>query len=123
MLQRIRVSDTVEKIGYNSFAQCVNLRNFEFKDGLKSIELLAFVECISLEEAIIPDTCEHIGYHAFENCLRLRKIRIPRHLEFLTEILCGNYDSLEVEIPKHYYKNCSDLISNNHGNIKITVYE
>ena len=91
-LQEVRFEGTdVETIGWGAFMNCGRLRNISIPLQTKSIETIAFANCVSLPSIIIPDRCR-LADQAFVSCTNLKVIDIAPtaiigHHAFANEIL------------------------------------
>ena len=74
----------IEKIGYNAFTLCMNLKNVKLNEGLKEIETGAFMSCRGLKQIDLPSTLEVIHQDAFEDT-GLTSLTIPRGVKSLKE--------------------------------------
>ena len=91
-LQEVRFEGTdVETIGWGAFMNCGRLRNISIPLETKTIETIAFANCVSLPSIIIPDRCR-LADQAFVSCTNLKVIDIAPtaiigHHAFANEIL------------------------------------
>lgn len=76
-IKGIKLADSVETIGYISFAFCSNLEVVICGSGLKSIGEAAFQACGSLREVELNEGLESIGTVAFSMNVSLKEIVIP----------------------------------------------
>ncbi len=63
-LERLKLSRSVRSIGTAAFADCINLKSVEFKEGLQKIGSKAFYN-IAMHSAILPSSVNDIGDEAF----------------------------------------------------------
>ena len=68
LISGVKLSSTVEYIGYYAFESCNNLSSVELNEGLKEIDEYAFENCEKLSSVKLPSTLETIGYRAFAGC-------------------------------------------------------
>ena len=76
-IRGIKLADSVETIGYISFAFCPNLEVVICGSGLKTIGKYAFQTCASLREVELNDGLEHILECAFSGSMSLKSLVIP----------------------------------------------
>lgn len=72
-IERIKVSNQVKKIEHGTFAICRNLKNVELPEGLESLGIDAFGECIELQFIELPSTLKNIDRGVFWRCTNLQK--------------------------------------------------
>lgn len=65
----------LETIGWGAFYNCTHLRNISIPIQTKSIETIAFANCVSLPSIIIPDRCR-LADQAFVSCTNLKMIDV-----------------------------------------------
>lgn len=80
-LTKVRIPANICSIGDSAFNSCKSLREVEFygeivKGQTGMIREKAFKDCRNLKEFIIPDGITSIGVSAFENCVQLERIVI-----------------------------------------------
>lgn len=66
-MKRVFIPKSVQEIQESAFFECESLREVVFEEGsmLKSIEKLAFWNCILLEKINLPEGLERIGNMCF----------------------------------------------------------
>lgn len=74
----ITIPKNVKVIENNTFQECSNLGKVHFQSGLKRVCERAFFRCSSLKSIEFPDGFEHIERCAFEECYNLADIKIPK---------------------------------------------
>lgn len=94
-IERIKVSNQVKKIEHGTFAICRNLKNVELPEGLESLGIDAFGECIELQFIELPSTLKNIDRGVFWRCTNLQKIEIPAGVESIGEYVFFHCDSLK----------------------------
>ena len=75
------IPDSVEVIGYNSFACCYYLKSVKIGNGVITIEKSAFDVCTSLSNLEIGSSVTSIGERAFYECKKLQSLILPNSLE------------------------------------------
>ena len=53
------------------------------EQGVTSLGLAAFRECVNLTDISLPDSLTHIGYQAFSGCYSLTRVTIPDSVTFI----------------------------------------
>lgn len=77
LLEKVKFSDSMKKVGKNAFYNCSELTRVEFGNGVKSIGDQSFGECPKLKELVWGDSLETIGESAFMYDEALEEITIP----------------------------------------------
>ena len=80
-LERVRLSESVEKLDISVFEGCSSLTEIEIPRSVKEISNCAFAYCTSLESVYIPDLVEKIGIRLFEGCDNLRTVTVDERNE------------------------------------------
>jgi hypothetical protein len=70
-LTAITIPESVETIGYWTFAGCTGAASAIIGDGVKVVGNYAFQHCTSLAAATIGASVEYIGDYAFHDCISL----------------------------------------------------
>ena len=120
-LNEVRLSNSITRIGYNLFKDCVNLPSIEIPSGVTSIGNFAFEGCASLSSVTFNGTSQltSIGIETFKGCERLNNFTIPNTV---TSIGLGAFEncssltsiSLPVSIttiPDGIFSGCTSLSS------------
>ncbi|MBQ3566621.1 MAG: leucine-rich repeat protein [Oscillospiraceae bacterium] len=82
----LELTGAVEIIGDSSFYGCKNLKSFKIYPGVTTIEAYAFAECIQLKTfEFTTDKLEKIEKSAFENCSNLEAIELSENTNFIGE--------------------------------------
>ena len=68
------IPDSVTKIGYGAFSNCLNLKNVTIPDSVESIRSTAFTKCTSLTNIMIPASVTNIRPYTFSRCLNLTSV-------------------------------------------------
>ncbi|MCL2014169.1 MAG: leucine-rich repeat protein [Oscillospiraceae bacterium] len=76
-LVRLSMPSSIKSIGVNAFLRCEELKSVIFPPGFESIGNYAFSFCRELENVDLPEGMLYIGEEAFESCVSLRNITIP----------------------------------------------
>ena len=72
--------------------------------GIKTIESMAFKNCLALKTVIIPDSVQKIGYEAFGNCTALKNVKLPNARTQIGPYCFANCTALfEIVIPPNVY--------------------
>lgn len=82
-LKKVKISNTVRKIGEGAFYGAKSLREIDIPESVEEIGPHAFNSAISLEKVILHEGLKKIGTSAFMGCTSLTSIIIP---EGITEI-------------------------------------
>lgn len=91
-LEKIKFSDTMEKIENSAFYNCSELINVEFSDEIKSIGDQSFGECPKLKELVWGDSLESIGDSAFMYDEALEEVTIPASVKsYAPNVFCDCY--------------------------------
>ena len=73
------ISDSVKKIGTQTFLDIKSLKSISIPQGVTVIGSLAFAGCEGLTKVIIPDSVIEIHDRAFEGCVNLREVTISEN--------------------------------------------
>ena len=84
-LTTVTLPDSIEKIGKQSFYDCVSLKSIKLPSGLLTIGGYAFSGCSSLTEIVLPSSMTGIGVGTFENCSNLATVTIKGSLTGITD--------------------------------------
>ncbi len=79
-IEMIRFEQPVDKIGYEAFAGCRQLREVKICDSISSIGRGSFKECSSLSTLKLGN-CHIIEQAAFDGCTNLTSLELPSTLE------------------------------------------
>ncbi|MDE7280358.1 MAG: leucine-rich repeat domain-containing protein [Ruminiclostridium sp.] len=93
----ITISDTVTRIGANTFYGC-NLEQADMPEGLTYIGDSAFAYCGCLKKADIPKTVTFIGDSAFYSA-KLTAVSLPEGLEFIGPYAFAGSDITQITVP------------------------
>lgn len=93
--------EDLTKIGEESFADCVNLREVVFPPSVKTVDRGAFRDCTNLKSAILTDAMKAISASCFEGCTSLEAVVLGKNVGEIKSRAFANCTSLKVlEIPK-----------------------
>lgn len=84
-LENIILPDSLEVLGYSSFALCDNLKSIDFGKGLLCIPETVCYSCEKLEFADLGNA-ETIMNDAFSGCTHLKKVKMLQGMERYLEI-------------------------------------
>ena len=70
-LSNITISNTVKRIGGNTFDDCDKLTSIDFPENVESVGYEAFLECYGLTNAIIRNRNADVGEHAFDKSVTI----------------------------------------------------
>ena len=76
-ISNVRIQNGVTSIGMFAFDNCISLANVSIPDSVTSIQADAFYGCKSLKSVLIPDSVISIGAWAFHGCASLKSVSIP----------------------------------------------
>ena len=79
--ENVSISNSVEKIEAEAFADNDTVKSVTIGSSVKSIGKGAFEGCSALQSVSIPDSVEELGQAAFADCPSLNNIRIGRGLK------------------------------------------
>lgn len=95
----VSISNYVEKIEAEAFANNTSVRRVTVGDAVEVIGARAFSGCMNLESVTIPDSVEVIENAAFSGCPSLRSVTVGTGLKSLGNgAFAGNYSLANVEI-------------------------
>lgn len=78
-----------------TFSRCVNLKNVQFSEGLKSIGMSAFSGCRNLESIHIPQSTGFIDMEAFYLCSKLKNVSLGSNIIEISSDAFYGCDSLK----------------------------
>ena len=79
-LKRVKLPESVQRIGKYAFNECTALSDFNIPKGVTSIGSNAFFNCDSLKSVAIPDGVTNISAHTFYSCSSLQHVTFPDSL-------------------------------------------
>ena len=81
-LESVRLPSTLKVVEVKTFAKCKDLKSVEFSEGLKRIELMAFLGS-GLERVTLPRSLRVLAQAAFAKCENLKTVVLNEGLEML----------------------------------------
>ncbi|GFH44375.1 hypothetical protein CTEN210_00849 [Chaetoceros tenuissimus] len=113
-VERVIMSDSVQRIEEGAFAFCINLAFVKLSTDLEYIGIRAFCSCVSLTSIFIPPSCREIGDGAFYCCKKLIILSFPQHTELGRDVI--HFAALHFLFPieNYHQRNAEDI--NNHIN-------
>lgn len=92
------IPSSVETIRAEAFKSMTDLTKIEFRSGstLKTIESLAFSECIKLSSIEIPNSISYFGESAFSSCTSLKSVFFGSKLTRISTRCFENCVNLEI---------------------------
>ena len=63
------LNDNLAEMGEAVFGLCESLKRIDIPNGIKFLELGAFIDCTSLEDVKLPNTLSDIGVGALKDVL------------------------------------------------------
>jgi hypothetical protein len=118
----IRIENGVTSLGLNAFTDCINLVNVIIPYSVTEIGEQAFYNCCRLKSITIPGSVTKIGEYAFRDCASLTSVTIPDSMTEIGEAAFQYCDNLtSVIIPGNVTK-IGKLAFDGCGNLRdITV--
>ena len=105
-----------ERLGGNSFRNCLSIQEVSLPKNLKHIGSYAFYNCSQLKDVILPSEVDTISYGAFRICTNLASVQFPPSLKSIeTEAFedCSNLSSINLPglttISERVFLGCSNL--------------
>lgn len=116
-LTSVHISSTVQTIGEDAFADCLDLQSITIPDSVTEIGDRAFMGCTNLTSITIPGSVDKIGQRAFSGCTKLKSITIPGSVNTIDEYTfsgCTNLSSVDIEdnvdeIKAYAFSGCINL--------------
>ena len=110
------VSYPVKSIWILAFVNCTNIASVTIPNTVEKIWDSAFSGCTSLVSVNIPESAKSIGQWAFSDCRSLKSIVIPKSVEKIEDAAfkeCGSLESIVVSSENPYYdsrEGCNAII-------------
>ena len=128
-LKNVSISDSVTKISFWAFRECVSLESIIIPDSVTTIDTSAFYDCTGLTKVILSNNLTTIGGHIFSGCASLKDITIPDSVETISQYAFYGCESLtSVRIPDNVttigefaFAECTNLINVITGNSVTTL--
>ena len=98
-LKSVVISDGIEKIGKNAFAECTLIESLVIGNSVSDIGEYAFDQLVSIGKIDIPDSVVSIGAYAFRNCGNAKTVRIGEGVVSIGEHAferCNGYTELVI---------------------------
>lgn len=116
-LTSVSLPTSVLSLGGWSFGDCKELLNVDLSDGLQSIDVLAFANCVKLGSVEIPESVTNMEHSNFSGCSELTDVKLPTGLTVLgagTFRDCVSLASIDLPsglrtIKEYTFINCSSL--------------
>ena len=116
-LEKLKMSESVEKVGICAFESCINLIELNLSENLKEIGYRAFANCLSIETITLPVEITEITDYAFEHCASLKNVIFKGEITLIsTGAFMGCYNLTAFEIPNsviyigpHAFSDCLKL--------------
>ncbi len=90
----MRLSNTLNVIGYSAFCNCYSLRYILVPNSVTVIESHAFYQCQSLTKAIIGDGVTSLGTCSFQLCRKLSELVLGNSLLSIGQLAFSGCDNL-----------------------------
>jgi len=118
-IRRVVVKEGVTSLGYDAFANLINLESVSLPSTITTISHRAFYGCIKLESISLPSSITYIGECVFQECHSLYSVSIPDGVTKISKATFYNCNSLVyVTIPptvtsigNYSFYGCSSLMS------------
>ena len=115
-LETVILPETMTSLGTYCFGSCDNLKNITLPAGITTIPSAAFEDCTSLETLVIPDDVTSIEASAFHNSA-LKNVIMSNNVQTIGNNAFQNCNSLEVitlpssltTIGTRAFKDCDNL--------------
>lgn len=78
-IEKVTISDSVEVMGPNLFANCTNLKEVIIGANVKEIQEMEFMNT-AIEEITLPESLEKLRYGAFTGCYSLKSAIVGNKL-------------------------------------------
>lgn len=98
--EEVVLPDTIEEIGMEAFAFCVNLKQIEFSNGLKIVDKGAFQGCKQLLKVTFQQGLVSIRDNAFKSCTSLESVSLSQGVQNIGEsVFEGCYQLMQIILP------------------------
>ena len=96
----VSIPESIERIGYQAFADNPNLKTVVIGNGVTVIEAGAFLDCVKLEKVVFGNNVKEVYSEAFKNCKSLKEVRLNSKLSTIGSVVFDGCSSLTtIEIP------------------------
>lgn len=82
-LPSIEVPALIDTISEDAFLSCGSLESVKFNEGLRVVDERAFQSCKKLNNLVIPNSVDSIGSQAFSMCDSLTNVKLPANLRYM----------------------------------------
>lgn len=89
------IPNGVTSIDVGAFVDCVGLESVEIPDGVSTIPKQCFMRCYNLKSVQMPDGLQTLGQNAFSACRSLKTLTIPATVSFYGMYALNGLQSLE----------------------------
>ncbi len=93
---KLILSESLAKLGYNSFYNCTSLNEVVLSKELQTIEENVFYNCASLKNVTLPEKLQTINNYAFRYCRSLETIEFPENLKTINYYAFDGCSSLVI---------------------------
>ncbi len=121
-IKKIVVKDGVKSIQKYAFIDCKKLTEVIIADSVKTIEIGAFSLCDNLESIKLSDGLEFLGAYVFNMCYSLKEITIPGTVEYIDVSAFYKCTSLEEVTVGHGVRNISSSAFSGCGSLKTITF-
>lgn len=114
-IKSIEFPRSLTHVEYDAFSGCNSLEWVAFSEGLQYIGACAFMDCISLKDAILPDSLTEIDFDAFSGCSAMTQVRLGAGLSSITGNIfsfCPSLTSLQISRRNPHFTNNAGLLIN-----------
>ena len=98
-LKRVKLPESVQRIGKHAFNECTALSDFNIPKGVTSIGSNAFYNCNSLKSVTIPAGVVDIAAYVFYSCDSLKSVTFPDSLvsiDYDAFNSCGSIEQIKL---------------------------
>ena len=118
----VTMHEGITSIGIGAFQNCLGLTNIIIPDSVSTIGTSAFRECYNLTSVKMPETATSMGTHVFYGCYRLKSIKIPDGVKTLGDYTFYNCSGLELITIPNSVKTIGDNAFQGCSNHYFVVY-
>lgn len=95
-LKSVRIPSGVKRLDtYGNFAECKQLREVFFDEGLEELGCGTFTGCENLETVVLPDSLKKIENGSFRGCSSIQSLLIPRNVTAIDQSIFDDCTALE----------------------------